>query len=365
MKFVENIEKVEIRKNTVNPFSNELFTEFAFIQRGSKKTVKRKVYDYKNKSFKYIDGIQDTTKIVIDDKTNKTRKKIKATKKVAVLSGKVYEVKEYEKPVFYNYESKATGKKKTENSKRENNLNQSKKKLRRLINANVNYDNFKQNVFLTLSFSDAKKGSDIKKCKYEFKNFIQRLKTYLGDKKYNLKYVYVTEIQHKRQEKYGDRVWHFHVIFFNLPFVKNDDLSKIWGNGFIKINSINNVDNVGSYVIKYMEKDSDDVENNSDLYGRSKGNLNAPVELKDEKIINQIEENIQNKLVYVNTLHTDYYDDIEYRQYNLARNDVKRIHNSYYKSIKELKEQAEFLQIKKKKHSLIVKFVNILKSIEK
>jgi len=70
-------------------------------------------------------------------------------------------------------------------------------------------------------------------------------------KQTSLKYAVVIEFQ-----KRG--AIHFHVLFFNLPFIDHDKLSKLWRNGFIKINKIENVKNIGSYVTKYMSKDFDD-----------------------------------------------------------------------------------------------------------
>jgi len=46
---------------------------------------------------------------------------------------------------------------------------------------------------------------------------------------------------------------HYHMMS-DLPYIPKAKLSKIWGNGFIKINDITNVDNVGAYLIGYMNK---------------------------------------------------------------------------------------------------------------
>lgn len=44
----------------------------------------------------------------------------------------------------------------------------------------------------------------------------------------------------------------------NLPYIAAKELENIWSNGFIKINAIDKVDNLGAYVIKYMTKDHAD-----------------------------------------------------------------------------------------------------------
>jgi hypothetical protein len=90
-----------------------------------------------------------------------------------------------------------------------------------------------------------------------------------------LKYVSVLEFQDK-----NDRgAVHYHMIC-NLPYIKKSELAKIWGNGFVKINAIDKVDNVGAYVIKYMNKDIDDIRlQGLKAYNCSQG-LDKPVVLK-------------------------------------------------------------------------------------
>ena len=56
------------------------------------------------------------------------------------------------------------------------------------------------------------------------------------------------------QDKRRKGVVHYHVMFFNLPFIKASDLRTIWGHGFVKINAIDDVDNVGAYMVGYMSK---------------------------------------------------------------------------------------------------------------
>lgn len=97
-------------------------------------------------------------------------------------------------------------------------------------------------------------------------------------------------------------------------------LSNIWGQGNIWINKINNVDNVGVYVTKYMHKDTDDPR----LQGRkchfsSKGLL-QPLEITDKK---QVEAGLASlpacSLKYEIVFDNEYCGHIHYRQYNLCR----------------------------------------------
>lgn len=74
--------------------------------------------------------------------------------------------------------------------------------------------------------------ADISHTNYEFNKFIKRLNFYLySTKKQQLKYLAVWE-----KQKRG--AIHYHIIFFDLPFIKHKALQDIWGYGFIKINKI-------------------------------------------------------------------------------------------------------------------------------
>jgi hypothetical protein len=89
--------------------------------------------------------------------------------------------------------------------------------------------------------------------------FIQRLNEHLNGRKCKaqIKYVVVPEFQ-----KRG--AIHYHVLFFNLPYIKANELRKIWKHGFIKVNAIDQVDNVGAYISKYMGKGVEDKR----MYGK-------------------------------------------------------------------------------------------------
>lgn len=225
--------------------------------------------------------------------------------KKIILSGNVIEVYEYDHPVGCNLQGDNkilhTGKKKSNNDKSESNLNRSKKKLRRLINSNVSG----HDLFITLTYKDNM--TDIKQGKLDFKNFIKRW-NYRREEK--LKYVYVVEFQKRGAV-------HFHCIFFNVGFISNKELSDLWGKGFVKVNNIDNCDNVGSYVVKYMQKDLvDDRLKNSDLYGRSKGNLKNPIEIKKPSEVSALLDSLTGIVPsYSVDFVSDYFGNISYSQY--------------------------------------------------
>lgn len=225
--------------------------------------------------------------------------------KKIIVSGNVIEVYEYGRSIGCNLQGDNkilhTGKKKSNNDKSESNLNRSKKKLRRLINSNIT-DN---DLFVTLTYKENM--TDIKQGKLDFKNFIKRWNYRRSDK---LKYVYVVEFQKRGAV-------HFHCIFFGVGFIENSELSKLWGNGFVKVNNIKNCDNVGAYVVKYMQKNLiDDRLKNSDLYGRSKGNLKEPIEIKKPSEVGALLDSLTGiKPSYSVDFVSDYFGNISYSQY--------------------------------------------------
>jgi hypothetical protein len=124
--------------------------------------------------------------------------------------------------------------------------------------------------FITLTFKE--NIDDITYTNYEFNKFIKRLNFSLyGTKKQQLRYLAVWE-----KQKRG--AIHYHIIFFDLLFIKNKDLQEIWGHGFIKINKIDvdSKDNRGRYVSKYFSKDIDDKNYKQKAFFKSQ-NLKLPI----------------------------------------------------------------------------------------
>lgn len=82
-------------------------------------------------------------------------------------------------------------------------------------------------IFIILTF--AENITNTETANYEFTKFIQRFNYEIIHKKSYLQYSVVIEFQ-----KRG--AIHYHVVFYNLPFVKDlkSKLLKLWGNGFTK-----------------------------------------------------------------------------------------------------------------------------------
>ncbi len=157
--------------------------------------------------------------------------------------------------------------------------------ISRLIDCN--FDD--KTKFMTLTFKE--NIQDIDFSNNEFTNFIRRLNYKLyGVKKAMLKYIAVWE-----KQKRG--AIHYHIIFFDFPFVKAKQLEKIWGNGYIKINKIDvdSKENRGRYLSKYFSKDVDEKDYKKKSFFKSQ-NLKKPkvykiltdvvdVNIKDPKVI--------------------------------------------------------------------------------
>jgi hypothetical protein len=180
-----------------------------------------------------------------------------------VRSGNTIEVYEYQNKVFYNYQGYERERKREKpmewSGKSEISLTRSRRQIRRIIWANIG----KYSKFLTLTY--AENMQDLQKFYYDWKMFIKSMKR----KGYTLKYLYVLEYQERG-------AIHAHVVIFNEEYIPIGAIEKSWGKGFVKINSIKDIKNLGAYVCKYLTKESLS-EYNSKSYHTSRG-LNRPIE---------------------------------------------------------------------------------------
>lgn len=162
--------------------------------------------------------------------------------------GDIYEIYKYELPVFAGYQKfEFRGRENTDEDTKIDNRKKivirTRNNVRRLALANFDY----KSKFFTATF--AENIEDMDKANNEFKKFIQRLKYHYGD----FRYLAVVEFQ-----KRG--AIHYHMLS-DFGYIKHCDLEKIWGNGFVWIRDLLSankgkaVDNVGAYIVKYMNKD--------------------------------------------------------------------------------------------------------------
>ena len=112
-----------------------------------------------------------------------------------------------------------------------------------------------------------------------------------------------------------------------MPYIKANDIANVWGNGFIKINRIDDVGNVGAYVAEYLgqvEKGQgknieDDRLRGQKTYFSSRG-LFRTVEITDKKIVETVAAALLNEnLTYSATFENEHLGNITYKQYNLKR----------------------------------------------
>ena len=164
-------------------------------------------------------------------------------------------------------------------------LRRAKTKLTDYINSNVyQYQNMKGKtypaVFTTLTFE--KNETDIILANEEFTKYIQRLNySITGQKEAYAKYVCVIEFQKRGAV-------HYHIIFFNIPYIPKIKMAEIWGNGLIKIKAVNDVKDIGRYVTKYMVKDNDDPRlQKRKSYFVSDG-LIQPTVVYHEELVNEV-----------------------------------------------------------------------------
>ena len=134
-----------------------------------------------------------------------------------------------------------------------------------------------------------------------------------GTKVANLRYTAVPEFQKRGAV-------HYHVVLYNLPYTKADVIAKVWGNGFIKINIIDDVDNIGAYVCKYMVKDLDDDRlRGRKCYFNSRG-LFKPLVIEDEKKAEMIKQSLPSECMTVSTEYeNEHIGKVSYKQYNMKR----------------------------------------------
>lgn len=241
----------------------------------------------------------------------------------AIIAGDIIEIYEYEKSYLKGAEGRnkfgclgapegVSDEDKAENRRKV--LQRAKNHVRRTINANVGrYGDDCKPKFLTLTFEEDIR--DLKQAYREFKTFLQRFNYYVMTDDY-LRYTAVPEFTKK------GRV-HFHVVLYNLPFVRADRIAELWGNGFIKINKIDQVDNVGAYVSKYMTEDADKIPQGSRCFYNSRG-LKKYDEITKKEIAETLATSLPDeKLKYTKTFENDHLGVITYSQYNFTPKQVK------------------------------------------
>jgi len=215
----------------------------------------------------------------------------------------------------------------------------SKRMIKRLIKAN-SFLWFKEKthkpylpITLTLTFKE--NITELKEANYEFTKFIRRLNYEVNQiekqdlKLSNLKYLAVYELQERG-------AIHYHMIFFNLPYIKDiyNRLRDIWGQGRImvggkrkeltKVQNQKVLEKIIDYFTKYIQKSVYENKNpRQKKYIASKG-LIKPLESSFMEVVNLVKSKLPET-----TLKYHYDGESEYNK--KTRDDVLIEANSFMK----------------------------------
>jgi hypothetical protein len=243
-----------------------------------------------------------------------------------IISG--FEVERYQyldKPILRNYKRKERKKKTNdENEKKEqqekveqmekaeSSVRRTRREIRRLVNANPQLIKF-----LTLTTTSV----DIAKMNRQFNLFTQRMKDRFSEFQYLAVNERQKDIDHFGKVKPDGGAVHYHLLC-NLRYVKSDILAKVWKHGFIKINQVSHVDNLGRYLSKYLQKEMFDKR----MFGKKKffcsQDLKRPIEIinDESKLFNQENsKNLEKKWEPEKPFENDYQGKIQYTLFNFKK----------------------------------------------
>ena len=228
--------------------------------------------------------------------------------KKIVVSGNVVELYEYALPVVKSERPSRIGRagqnattEETKRLNREKVAARARQKVRRYANANFSNNS----KFITLTF--ARNVTDLKTANREFVKFRKRLARKLG---IPLEYIAVVEFQKRGAV-------HYHILM-NCPYIENETLARLWGHGFVKINAIDTVDNIGAYITKYMTKDNIDERLAGQKSYFMSHNLKAPEVATDSETIEEVLADMDVKRVACSSsFDSEYYGTVRYTQFVL------------------------------------------------
>lgn len=183
----------------------------------------------------------------------------------------------------------------------------SKRMIKRLIKANsflwFREKNHKPYLPITLTLTFKENITELKDANYEFTKFIRRLNYEVNQiekrdlKTSNLKYLAVYELQERG-------AIHYHMIFFNLPYIKDiyNRLRDIWGQGRImvggkrkeltKVQNQKVLEKIIDYFTKYIQKSVYENKNpRQKKYIASKGLL-KPLESSFVEVVNLVKSKL-------------------------------------------------------------------------
>lgn len=227
-----------------------------------------------------------------------------------IQSGKEVEVYKYENDYFSDFNEMFKWSytrpvdEKTSEEKFRSSRSRTKNRLRRLISSNVKKWG-QPPILVTYTF--AKNERDIAVANRVFRNFTQRVNRYFG---FKLKYVSVPEFQKRGAV-------HYHVIYFNLPFL--DDitlLEKVWCHGMCKVEAVRKPKAMGVYLAKYLQKSFGDVRLiGKKCYTASQG-LFKPIEKRVDNLLDVSLDFNKMRLRKDITYQVGSFGSVNYKRYN-------------------------------------------------
>lgn len=243
----------------------------------------------------------------------------------AVISGSIAEFYIYKLPIEYGYEQpkvQTSYIKEITDEEKQNNQRQSalrtRRSLRNILQSNAwqfHNDSGRPYVPLFVTFTFRENITDLSQAHREFKYFIQRFNYRLHGKNAVAKYLAVPEFQKRGAV-------HYHVVFFNIPFIINiyDEIAELWGHGFTLVETIKNLNHLVNYIAKYITSaEPDERLRGRKKYFASRG-LNKPIEIRDEEMIAKLLEQFpKDRIMYQNVYASDGGQETEYLNYDFGQ----------------------------------------------
>ncbi len=189
-------------------------------------------------------------------------------------------------------------------------VNRARTQIRRIVNSNLDL-----NKFLTLT----SKMTDVVESNKCFNLFTQRMKDRFPEFRYFAIAEYQKDVDYHGKAKEKDGAVHYHLLC-NLRYVRQKELLEIWGHGFVFIERIDRIRNIGAYLSKYLQKEMCDKR----MFGKKKyfhsRDLKKPVEVTGENAINFLKDGKDNlELIRESEFENEYRGMIEYKTYKFKK----------------------------------------------
>ena len=187
----------------------------------------------------------------------------------------------------------------------------SREKIRRLALANFD----RHDTFMTLTFAD--NVTDLDYANNELKKFFKRFRYQYGEE---VPYLAVIEFQKRGAIHYHCLLGHDFEINYtdsDIRHAKEQEIADIWGHGWVDLQDIRDVDNLGAYLVKYLTKDLGDTRlSGRKHYMLSKG-LKHPELIKDTRVMLDSLDGYYP--TFSSNFENEFCGHVQYLEYNLLR----------------------------------------------